>query len=209
MVLYRKANLRELPQITKICTQAYQDYPLFHILSSEFKSKNQYIKFLASLERIYAKTFIKRKFCLVGVEEQQIISVAMLQTPSTKPAGILEYLINGGLSVFKYANLRLVKAFLDLIEQTEAARVKIVEPDWYLANLVVNPKVQGKHLGSDMLQSCVLPFVKKNRGKILTFNTNTEQNSKFYHKNDFIEFDHRILTWKEQKLENWSFVMYL
>ncbi|MFT8457781.1 MAG: hypothetical protein ABF804_08815 [Liquorilactobacillus ghanensis] len=209
MILYREAEMNELKQITEMCAQAYRNYPLFHILRTEFKSHDQYFAFLTELEHIYAKTFIRRRLCLVGTQAGRIVSVAMLQNPQTPSIGIIEYLRNGGAAIFKHANIFLVTSFLKLVDRTEAARTKITEPNWYLANLVVNQKLQGQHLGSDMLKKGVLPFIKQHKGKLLTFNTNTEQNSKFYRKNDFIEFDRRFLTWKNNQLENWSFMMHL
>ncbi|MCP0887983.1 GNAT family N-acetyltransferase [Ligilactobacillus sp. WILCCON 0076] len=207
MILYRKAEISELDKVATICSQAYLNYPLFNILSDEFKSRQQFKNFLYTLQRIYAKGFIKRQLCLVGTIDNEIVSIGMLQKPKQKDISIVEYILNGGLKLLQHIKLTTMVSFLNVVDKTEMACNNVSQENWYLANLVVNEKFQGQHLGSEMLHQCVIPFVRESGGKYITFNTNTEENSRFYKKNQFVEFDKRTINWHNLKLENWSFMM--
>ncbi len=64
--------------------------------------------------------------------------------------------------------------------------------------------LKGKGLGSDMLNNCLIPYVKSASGTQLALVTNTEQNCKFYEKNGFDMFDKTVLDMK--LVDNYCFI---
>ena len=64
-----------------------------------------------------------------------------------------------------------------------------MNPKWHLVLLAVQSCSKRCGIGSEMLQKCIIPYIKSNGGGVLTFNTNVEGNRAFYKKNGFEEFD--------------------
>lgn len=96
---------------------------------------------------------------------------------------------------------------MKLLEQLIEPLNKIESPNWYLAHFAVDIDYQGKSIGSKMLKEYILPYLKKHNGDVLTLCTQTPRNSKFYEKNGFSLFDHRMLTLNNHHLDTWSFYL--
>jgi hypothetical protein len=58
-----------------------------------------------------------------------------------------------------------------------------------------------------MLHDCIIPYIEKRGGGLLTLITNTEKNRLFYKKNGFEEFDEMIIRRNGKELGNWSYRM--
>lgn len=207
MILYREARKCEIEKVAKLCADSFMQYPLYQTVRNIFNNENSYSQFMYELQLLFVRVYMKRLPVLVGVMDNIIVSVAMLEYPDRKKPSLWNYIVNGGLKILKYISPLQIFGFLNLIKNTETACAKIKEPRWFLTVLAVDKNCQGKQLGSKMIQDGIIPYVKKHRGKLLTFTTNTELNCKFYIKNGFIPFDKRTLQYNGINVENWSFKM--
>ena len=96
--------------------------------------------------------------------------------------------------------------FFTISEEAHADCAKNCPGAWYLELLAVDGNRKGQGLGSNMLQDCVIPYIKTRGDKLLSLITNTEQNRKFYTKNGFQEFAGRKLTRQGRTIGNWNFL---
>lgn len=209
MIYYQRATHDQLDRMAELTTQSFIAYPLYQVIRKEFKDEQTYRKFVYTLQYVFLKAFLKYQLVFIGIENRQVVSVAMLEDPNRKVPNLWDYIRVGGLALFKYMNVFKVFDYLKLIEDTKMACKQIEETKWHLSNLAVDHAKQGKKLGSRMLEECIIPYVKEQKGKLLTLTTNTEQNSRFYVKNGFIAFDKRSISLKDESVENWSFQMSL
>lgn len=82
------------------------------------------------------------------------------------------------------AGIKNTKAFLHMCEMSDKACHLIPDSKWHLVLLAVQSCSKRCGIGSEMLQKCIIPYIKSNGGGVLTFNTNVEGNRAFYKKMD-------------------------
>ena len=73
--------------------------------------------------------------------------------------------------------------------------------------MAVDPKHQGEGIGSDAINSFMIPLVKENYGKIITVTTNAESNVKFYLNNGFSLVEEETFEYDGNLVGNWTFKM--
>ena len=95
--------------------------------------------------------------------------------------------------------------FFDLSEESHKPCEKY-KTAWYVELLAVSKNHKGQGLGSDMLNNCLIPYIKSERGTQLALITNTEQNCKFYKKNGFELFDKMALEMNGKQVNNYCFI---
>lgn len=206
-MIYRQATLADLPEVTQLMTDSFLEYPAYTIaFEGEFSTKEKYEAFLNKINRLEILSFIKQNSCYIGVLDRKIVSLALLESPVFKESSILGYIFNGGYQLLPSYWIRNLGKFLHLMEKAdEKCKEERKKGAWYLKVLAVHQEVQGQQIGSKMLEECVIPTVRKQKGTRLLLITNTKRNCQFYMKNQFTEFSYQELTLDHKILENWVF----
>ncbi len=208
MITYREATKEEIPYIAKLSSLSFGNYPFFDFAFLDcFKEASAYFKYMDKLHLVHLSTNMTKHKCFVGIQNNKIISVALLQDSTCKQISVLDYIQAGGITLIYPVSFIKILDFFELSEKAHQDCSEKYPTSWYLEMLAVNPTMKECGLGSAMLKDCVIPFIQKRGGKELTLITNTEQNCKFYTKNGFYKFAERALDYKNQKINNWSFVI--
>lgn len=130
-----------------------------------------------------------------------------MESPDNKPVSVWDYIVCGMPGIIMRLGIKNTFKYLDLSERTEDVVKSIKEPHWHLYFLVVDPKLQGKGIGSDAIRNLVVPLVKKNNGKMITVTTNSERNVSFYLNNGFSIVEEETIEYNEKPFGNWTFKM--
>lgn len=205
--IYRNATKKEAAAIAALSSQAFGEYPFYDVvLRSKFSTQQDYLAFTEALHQVHIKTFIAKQECLIGVCQEQIVSVALLHNPARKAVGLWDFIRSGGITLVPKVGLSRLLNLLELEEKAQKEVKKGYPNAWYLELLAVDITSHGKRLGSDMLQKGVIPFVKKMKGRCISLITNTQGNKEFYEKCGFEEIAQTKMVAKEGALLTWSFV---
>lgn len=191
-MIYRKANKCNLDQCYEILKDSFKNYPFFEV----YKGKNQKV-FFDLMMKIWIDNSFEKGTVLIAEDENNIVGVAVLKAPDDKDIDIIDLVSAGGLDD--------IKAFMKMCEISDEACHALSNPKWHLVLLAVPSKHKGNGIGSKMLHHCIIPYISKSGGGLLTFNTNAERNRSFYIKNGFEEFDNSTLLENGIELGNWSY----
>lgn len=131
----------------------------------------------------------------------------IIDAPTDKPVGFLDYVLCGGIKPILKLGLFNALKYLKLSDETEYVVKSIKDERWHLYFLVVDSKYQGLGIGSDAINNFLIPFVKERNGKIITVTTNSMHNINFYTKNGFSLIKEENLRYKDRTVSNWSFRM--
>ena len=207
MITYREATKEEIPYIAKLSTVSFGNYPFFDfVFLDAFKKPEEYFLYLEKLHRIHIRANMKQHKCFVGIQDNKIVSIALLQDPARKRISVLDYIRAGAVSLVVPVGLKKILDFFDVSEEAHQDCEREYSTAWYLEMLAVDSSMKGCGFGSAMINDCLIPYIRQQGGKEFTLITNTEKNCKFYTKNGFYKFAERTLERKGQKISNWSFV---
>ncbi|GCF94162.1 N-acetyltransferase [Enterococcus florum] len=201
---YRHTTADDLESVLRLSTEAFFADPLYTIMKKFCKTEAAYQQFIQISQRAFIRSYLTTTPCLAALDQDKVIAFAILEKPDHQKTDFLAYLKNGGWKLLRFVGIPSLIGYMKLLDQIMEPLNQITVPNWYLAHLAVDPAYQGRAIGSNMLQECIIPLVKEQDGKLLTLGTQTELNQRFYQKNGFTSFDHRLLTWKEQELNTWS-----
>ena len=205
-VAYRKADRKDVARIAELATASFGSYPFFDFaLRGAFATPESYSAYLERLHRVHARAFMRSHACIVGVLRGAVVSVAILQDPKARPAGVWDYIASGGAGLAFPVGVPRILDFLSLCKQAEQDCLREHPGAWYLEMLAVDASMKGRGLGGAMLRDCLVPYVRERAGSELTLITNTARNCGFYKKNGFTEFARRPFERNGQKVDTWSF----
>ncbi len=202
---YKKYNKSYEQEVINIFIKAFENYPLFEIVKDDFKTEKRYHSFYNSFMKSLFKATIRKNECYIGINDGKVIDLVIIDAPTDKPVGFLDYVLCGGIKPILKLGLFNALKFLKLSDKTEIVVKSIKEPRWHLYFLVVEPNHQGKGVGSDAINSFLIPFVKEKNGNLITVTTNAKHNVNFYIKNGFSLIKEETLKYKERTVNNWSF----
>ena len=182
---FRLAAADDANKIATLLTDVFANYNMYRtVLSKHFTADSKYIDFLNKMHYVQAKSNIRKGYCLVAEEDDNIIAVAILQDLSKTRITVWDYIRSGALDLLPYSNV--VHHFLPFLERSsEAAKYNVPTGAWYLESFLVSPQWQGKRIGGKFLDEAVLPLVSREGGSQLSLVTNTETNVSFYQKHGF------------------------
>lgn len=203
MITYRFAQREDLPQIAHLLTESFKDYPYLELYAPKGKKRNQ---FHEVVQQVDSKVGFKYEIILIGIENEQIVSVATLEAPHKKHAGLFAYIQAGGLKVIRVLGIKKSLAFLEMLDCSSKACKETYSNAWYISSLAVDHSVKGNGVGSSLITEGVIPNIKKLGGRQITLTTNTEQNCQFYKKNGFHLFKTEAFDVDGTVLWSWSFV---
>ncbi|KFJ08281.1 GNAT family N-acetyltransferase [Bifidobacterium tsurumiense] len=206
MTRFREAATKDVPRIAKLTTRSFGNYPLFDFaFLKAFRNDDAYFAYIEKLHRIHTKANMRHHKCFVGMENNHIASVALLQDPAQPRASIWDYITAGAVSLVYPVGFIRILDFFDISEESVKDCEQQYPNAWHLEILAVDGSMKGRGLGKSMLNDCVIPFIKARGGTELTLTTNTEQNRTFYAKQGFEEFAERTIQRHGKTINNWSF----
>ena len=204
---YREYDPSYEKEAIDIFTKAFESYPLFEIVRDDFKTRERYLRFYRGFMKALFKATIRKNACFLGVSGDRVIDLLIVEAPTDRPVGFMDYVLSGG--IIPIVRLGLINAlrYLSLSEETEKVVKAIEGPRWHLYLLAVDPSCQGKGAGSDAIRNFLLPFVRERKGKLITVTTNAKRNCGFYAGNGFSLLKEETLLYKGKSVTNWSFRM--
>lgn len=204
---YKKYNDFYKEEVIEIFIKSFENYPLFEIVKDDFRKKEKYHSFYKLFMKVLFKATIRQNECYIGIYDGKVVSVIIIDAPTDKPVGFVDYIVCGGFNCIIKLGLLNAFKFFKLSDETEFVVKSIKRPRWHLYFLVVDPKYQGKGIGSDAINNFLVPFVKEKKGELITVTTNKKHNVKFYLNNGFSLIKEEILIYKDRTVGNWSFKM--
>lgn len=207
MIEYRLIRKKEIKEVANMVARAFGEYPMYTLtFRDKFKNKDGFISYISKLNNVHITANARKHKCFVGIENKKIVSIALLQDPKIKRISIWNYILAGGISLLFPVGFRRLIDFFDVSNIAHEACEKEYPNSWYIELLAVSPNKKGEGLGTKMISDCLIPYVHSQGGKEISLITNTENNCKFYEKNDFCGFSHIKLAWKDKNIDNWSFI---
>lgn len=207
MITYREIHKKEIKEIAKMVADSFGEYPMYTLtFRDEFKNKEDFIYYISKLNRVHISANFKKHKCFVGIENNKIVSIALLQNPKTKRISLLNYIMSGGIKLLFPVGFKRIIDFFKISNIAHRACEKEHSDAWYIELLAVSPEYKGKGLGTKMIIDCLIPYIKSQGGKEVALITNTEINCKFYKKNGFENFSFNKIDRKDKSLNNWSFI---
>lgn len=205
MVVYREAEKKDLAEVTALLTESFHGYAFFDMYSPIKKEKKY--QFMRAIQDVSTKASFKKHITLVGIQDNKIVSVAQLKSPDMPDINLMDYVLLGGNKILLAGGLFNTFGLLKMLDEASSICHKLPGRIWYLNSLAVSKSCQGQGLGSKTITDCIIPYIQKKDGGLLTLITNSEQNRLFYKKNGFEEFHEMILFRKDKELGNWSYRM--
>ena len=196
-------NRKELRQAAELAARAFSDYEYF---KNWFPDDEVLARVEISIIWHSYKTNFKRVHQLSAKLDGKIVAIAELNDPDYKDPSVLSYILHGWLNVYKAADKKCID---DWIEMDAAAGdpchdYQKTGPDiWYLSSLCVDPAVQGKGLGTQMIEYYE-NYIRERGGKQVVLVTNSEKNLNFYLKRGYELFDERVFEYNGYKMGSWS-----
>lgn len=203
-MIYRKVKKSELKYCAEVLVDSFSGYPFFEVFIDNEKRR---FKFFKEIQKVWIKTCYKKQNVFVGIKDNKIVAVAVLQSPKNKEITNWDYIISGGIKVLFVGGIKNTLDFLKLTEETDSICHNIPNPKWYLTLLAISGNCKGQGVGSDMLSKCIKPYISRNGGGVFILNTNSQINCSFYKKNGFIEFSETTFYVNNKELGSWNYKM--
>lgn len=207
MITYREIKKEEIKEVAKMVTESFGDYP-FYLLTFEdkFKKKDKLFKYLEKLNCIHILSNFRKHKVIVGVENNKIISILILQNPKLKRLSIWDYILSGGIKLVFPVGFKRIIDFFKISNKVHEDIENNYPNSLYIELLVISKELKEKGYGSKLFNEFLFPYLKNEGIKELSLITNTEINSKFYLKNGFQNFNIKNLKYKEKEITTWSFI---
>ena len=173
----RPATSADIPEMTRIITEGFLDYPFHLTLKPYVYQTDRYPQCLAVLNEMMAKAYLASRSALVVEHEGQVIAVALMHD---RPIGLWRNVVSGGYRLFRYASPLLVADFAQAAYDGDQIAIENGDFDWYLEILSVDKRMQGRGVGRWLVAKVLPDFVAKRGGHAYGLVTCTESNARFY-----------------------------
>ena len=196
-------NRKELRQAAELAARAFSDYEYF---TNWFPDDEVRARVESSIIWHAYKTTFRRVHQLSAKSDGKIVATAELNAPDYKDPSVLSYVLHGWLNVYRAADKKSVD---DWIAMDEAAgqpcrNYQKTGPDiWYVSSLSVDPAMQGKGLGTQMIDYYE-NYLRERGGKQVVLFTNSQKNLNFYLKRGYELFDERAFEYNGHRMGSWS-----
>lgn len=208
MIEYREIHKDEIKQVAGMVAESFGEYPMYTLtFRDEFKDKKEFIHYISKLNKVHIKANARKHKCFVGIKDEKIVSVALLQNPKIKRINIMNYILAGGISLLFPVGFKRLIDFFAISNKAHEACEREHRKAYYIELLAVASNHKGQRFGTKMIHDCLIPYAKSHDGNEITLITNTEKNCRFYENNGFIKFSEDELSWKDRFISNYSFVM--
>ena len=198
----RLATRADIPEMTRIITEGFLDYPLHVMLEPYLYRPERYPECLAAINRMLAASYQRVRHALVVEHEGWIVGTALMHD---RKVGVLQSFLNGGYEFYRYASPRLVKDFSDVVDRADQVTIDKGDFDWYLEVLSVDKSMRGRGVGRWLVSQVLPDYVAKRGGRAYGFVTSTEKNARFYLNGGCELLDRFDVRMREQTCPIWSF----
>lgn len=201
-------NMSEIQKLTSLSNDQLK--LASEVLSNAFHEDPVFSKLIPNNKERY-KTLIKIfkfqiKYCLkhgVVLSTSNLKGISLWYPPENVFISIWKSIKNSSLSLIfkiKWKNLHLLRKNDDFSEDLH--KKLIPDPHWYLSTIGIDPKHQGKGIGSRMLSFMINHIAKDH--KTIFLETNSEKNVKLYKRFGF-RILHKVLT-PRTNIYHWSMI---
>ena len=104
----RPATSADIPEMTRIITEGFLDYPFHIMLKPYLYQPERYPQCLAAVNRMLVRAYLRCRNALVVEHDGRVVAVALMHD---RKVGFWGNLINGGHELFRYATPKLVLQF--------------------------------------------------------------------------------------------------
>ena len=112
----RPATRDDIPEMTRIITEGFLDYPLHIMLKPYLYQSDRYPQCLAAINRMLASSYQWARHALVVEHEGRVVATALMHD---RKVGVVRSFVSGGYELFRYASPRLVADFLDVTDRSD------------------------------------------------------------------------------------------
>ena len=206
MLTFHLMKPQELYACSELAANAFADYDYFSLYIPEQKKRENCLKHM-----LYANFRASRhnSIFFTAKKEHQLVAVAQLSRPYAPAPAKLQYLKAGFWKVLLQGGWEPILAWYKTDCDAEKPCLTLPGNTWFLRVLTVDPMQKSQGIGSKMLQSCIIPYVKGANGETLCLFTNSEANRIFYQKNGFVEFHAQQFSYHGSSVGSWSYRMSL
>ena len=205
---YTMMKREDLQHCALLAAEAFADYEYFSLYISNERRRQRFLNALIHCE---FKANWERNGCVffIAKENKKTVAVAQLCSPEFVRPSDGDYLKAGWMKVWLGGGFKKVNAWSAMEELASAPCHDFEGKHWYLSLFTVKKEDEGKGIGSAFLKECLIPFVKRANGEVLTLFTNSVANCKFYEKNGFSLLDEKKFEYNGKSIGNWSYMMML
>ena len=125
----RPATRGDIPEMTRIITEGFLDYPLHIMLKPYLYQPDCYPQCLAAINRMLASSYQWARHALVVEHKGQVVATALMHD---RKVGVVRNFVSGGYELFRYASPHLVADFLDVTDRSDQIAIDNGDFDWYL-----------------------------------------------------------------------------
>lgn len=206
MLEYKEMDSKELSECALLAAEAFYGYEYFSIYIPDDERRKRFLRALIRCEFKANRNLPEVKF-FTAKEDGKVLAVAQLCAPGFKKPDDMTYVRSGWFSVVFKGGSKSVNAWNAMEKNASAPCHDLPGQNWYLSLLTVDPKNEGKGIGSHFLNECIIPYAKEHGAETLSLFTNSEINRRFYAKNGFSEFDEKHFSYGGKTIGSWSYIM--
>ena len=207
MIEYRETKKDEIKMIANMVAETFGEYPMYSLtFRDKFRTRDDFIRYMKKLNKVHILANARKHKCFVGLNNGEIISVALLQNPRIKRVTLFDYILSGGVSLLLPVGFKRLIDFFKISNVAHEDCERTYPDAFYIELLAVSKDFKGHKVGSKMINECLIPYAMSEGAKEICLITNTKRNCTFYEKNGFINFSHSDLNWHGNTIDNWSFV---
>lgn len=112
----RPATREDIPEITRIVTEGFLDYPLHIMLKPYLYHPEQYPQCLTALNRMLACAYQRSRNAFVVETGGRIVATALMHD---RKVGFASNITSGGYELFRYATPRLIADFANVTNRAD------------------------------------------------------------------------------------------
>ena len=198
----RLATRADIPEMTRIITEGFLDYPLHVMLEPYLYRPERYPECLAAINRMLAASYQRVRHALVVEHEGRIVGTALMHD---RKVGVLQSFLNGGYEFYRYASPRLVMSFCFVFVRDDLVTIVFGDFVWFVEVLSVDKSMRGRGVGRWLVSQVLPDYVAKRGGRAYGFVTSTEKNARFYLNGGCELLDRFDVQMREQTCPIWSF----
>ena len=208
MLEYQAMEPSEWKACVLLAAEAFYDYAYFSIYVPDDERRKRFLRALIRCEfkanrNLGTVTFFTAK------ENGKTVAVAQLCSPEFKKPDDLTSVRSGWFSAVFKGGSKGVNAWNAMEKTASAPCHELTGQNWYLSLLTVDPKNEGRGIGSRFLNDFLIPYARNAGGETFSLFTNSEVNRRFYEKNGFTLFDEKRFEYGGKAIGSWSYIMKL
>ena len=113
--------------------------------------------FARQLHLINTKVYFQHQICLVGVENEKIVSAALLKHPRLPEPGLMDYVLSGGLKLLFTGGISAIQHVFRMLKEAKSVFFLKETLLVFRSSCRCNRPTR-KKLGSRMLKQCLFPL---------------------------------------------------